>query len=136
MIVDSAYDPSMLFGTGGDGAVTDSTKTGAMKPISNYIQNNAHGAIIYSTRDRVTALRLTGEGSIIKVGPPSTQKSEQILFERLSDESSPESERMDLLEQLEYLSLAIVQAANYIREVELCSLTQYIEIYKRSDIEK
>jgi tetratricopeptide (TPR) repeat protein len=122
MIIDNADDLSVLDGP----SETESFS------ILKYIPDNAKGSIAYTTRSKENALRLTGEGTILQVSEMSMSDSKSLLRSKLRAETSDEESWTDLLEVLERLPLAIVQAASYIRQ-NSWSVSKYLRHFQSQD---
>jgi tetratricopeptide (TPR) repeat protein len=122
MIIDNADDLSLL----------DSSSEAESFSILKYIPDNAAGSIIYTTRSKKNALRLTGEGIILQISEMSMQDSKALLRSKLRAETSDEESWTDLLEVLERLPLAIVQAASYIRQ-NSWSVSRYLRHFQSQD---
>lgn len=122
MIIDNVDDMSVLDGL----SETESCS------ILKYIPNNAAGSILYTTRSKKNALRLTGEGNIIQISEMSMEDSKSLLRSKLRAETSNEELWIDLLEALERLPLAIVQAASYIRQ-NSWSISKYLRHFQSQD---
>lgn len=106
MIVDNADDLPNLFIDHSDGR----------KKIVSYLPKDAPNLILYSTRSKTSARQLATRGGVISVGPFNTEDSKCLLSEKLREAnlaSTPGEGWSEFLEELEYLPLAIVQAASY-----------------------
>ena len=83
--------------------------------LIDFIPQVPHGIVLVTTRDRTSGWALTGDYSIpIEVQSMGPVESLELLKGKLPIES--ETEAMELLEELEYVPLAISQAGAYIRE--------------------
>jgi len=109
LIVDIADDLPNLFIDHPDGR----------KKLLSYLPENSPNPILYSTRSKAVARQLVASGGIISVQPLSPSDSASILSDKLKSEGIPSTVGegyAHLLHELEYLPLAIVQAASYITE--------------------
>lgn len=116
MIVDNADDMSLLGDSREAQSSSSSVKVDHQDGLFKYIPNSGAGSILYTTRSKTNALRLTGEGKTIHISEMSIADSKSLLRTKLNGETSDEESWIDLLETVERLPLAIVQAASYIRQ--------------------
>ncbi|KAJ5533594.1 hypothetical protein N7494_010146 [Penicillium frequentans] len=111
----------------------------AKMPPVGYLPHSANGSIIITTRDRRVALDLVDDNCIVQIDP-MTQPEAVSLLDRMLGDQGKEPNRADVLklaETLEYMPLAIEQAAAYIRrQFPLYSIQQYIRDFERSDDER
>ena len=84
-------------------------------PLRQYLPQGLHGSILITSRDRGTAFSLTTkESDIINILPMSIEDAEALLDKKIPDDSSTKVERRHLIELLDFVPLAITQAAAYI----------------------
>ena len=106
------------------------------QPLLAYLPQGENGSTLITTRTRGAALTLVEESDIIAVEPMDGSDA-LLLFRkklRMPDDSKDIAE---LIAALEFMPLAIVQAAAYIsQKAPRCSVRQYIEKFQRSDKEK
>ncbi|KAJ5809181.1 uncharacterized protein N7503_001399 [Penicillium pulvis] len=123
------YEPQYL--EGGQG--------GAKMPPIEYLPHSANGCIMITTRDRRVALDFVTDSCIVQIDP-MTQPDAVSLLEIMLGEQGKEPNRTDVLklaETLEYMPLAIEQAAAYIRrQFPLYSIQQYLRDFGRNDGER
>ncbi len=85
------------------------------RPLLNYIPQTITESVLLTTRDRRAASWLsTGYGSAIAVDLMTPKDAEQLLLTKIPDGISSALERAELVRELDYLPLAITQAAAYI----------------------
>lgn len=109
MIVDNADDLPHLFVDHPDGR----------KDLMSYLPEDSPNSILYSSRTKTVACQLAAQGGIIFVEALSPEDSKSLLSEKLRTAgmaSAPGESWSELLADLEYLPLAIVQAASYMIE--------------------
>jgi tetratricopeptide (TPR) repeat protein len=99
------------------------------RSLASYLPECQHGSILFSTRDKAVALELTGQGKIILVDKLNPDDGKALLRKKLGSEQTNEDSWTDLLEEVEYLPLAIVQAASYIRQKSL-TVSRYLSNYQ------
>jgi tetratricopeptide (TPR) repeat protein len=118
---------------------SNSLNSGSARPLVSYLPQCQHGSILITTRSRSAALKLVEQRSIIAVEPMEevhaialfTTKLENL--EKLGTELR-EEDITELAAVLEFMPLAIVQAAAYISErAPRCSVRQYLERFRKGD---
>ncbi|KAJ5425957.1 Tetratricopeptide-like helical [Penicillium sp. CMV-2018d] len=107
------------------------------KPLLEYIPRSQNGSVIITSRSREVALKMVDHKGLVEVNP--MERSEALeLFQRKLGESqeSGSQESEQLVDALEFMPLAIVQAASYIRNLApLYSVSQYLTDFQKSDRE-
>ena len=85
-------------------------------PLVEYLPQTSHrGSILITSRNRDAAVRLTGSAAnLIHVPHMSKEDAVALLCKKLPDDYSSDDEKIELIELLESLPLAITQAASYI----------------------
>ena len=104
------------------------------QPPLRYLLESSTGSIIITSRNKGVALEITGNTTdLIDVQPMNMTEALVLLSNKLDiDTQSPDM--MRLVEELEYMPLAIVQAASYIiHHSPRCSVSQYLEKLQKSD---
>jgi pentatricopeptide repeat protein len=129
MILDNADDIQM-FGFGPRPSLPDTNRS---KPLHNYLPRSAKGSIVITTRDKRVSERLADREKSLEVLPLPAQESRQLLQQNLHSPHEWETEdASELLHTLEFLPLAITQAAAFIRE-NVISLAEYMKLLRKSD---
>jgi hypothetical protein len=86
-----------------------------------------------TTRSKGVALRIVEENDIIMVDPMNKIHAEA-LFEKKVRRQANQEDTTELMEALEYMPLAIVQAAAYIKQMApYSSVKQYLKEFRKSD---
>jgi tetratricopeptide (TPR) repeat protein len=115
MILDNADDLTLLSGCFAQDSEPEASST--LTDLFDYIPNcSSNGSILFTTRSKVNALQLTSQGKTIHVSKMSAEDSISLLRAKFSGEFSNEDGWKEMLVELEYLPLAIVQAASFIRQ--------------------
>ncbi|OAG09996.1 uncharacterized protein CC84DRAFT_459150 [Paraphaeosphaeria sporulosa] len=105
----------------------------ASRPLREYLPRCARGSILITTRNREAALKLVERRDTVTVGPMD-EPSALALFEKKLEIQCDSREVVELAAALEYMPLAIVQAAAYISEsAPRCSVATYLDEYKKSE---
>jgi hypothetical protein len=118
LVFDNADDIDMWIGK---------TEQGSSR-LMEYLPRSTQGSIIFTTRDRKTAVKLAGQ-NIIEVREMNETVATELLQKCLVNKDLVNN-RLDtttLLEQLTCLPLAIVQAAAYINENRI-ALVDYLSL--------
>ena len=106
------------------------------QPITAYLPQSQNGTILITSRNKDVALKLIEEKDIVVVQPMAPVHALS-LFEKKLRPLDQGDDTMELAAALEYMPLAIVQAAAYISQrAPRCSVQQYLEDYQKSDREK
>lgn len=107
---------------------------GAFKqPLLAFIPQCQHGLLIMATRSRSVASRIVDDSDIIAVNPMDESQASALMEKKLGMQANRE-DILKLTEALEFMPLAIVQAAAYIKcRAPRCSLPQYLEDLQRND---
>ncbi|KAL4965263.1 purine and uridine phosphorylase [Aspergillus stella-maris] len=121
LIFDNADDIDMWFGK----------SQGNTKPyrLSDYVPWSKTGSVLFTTRFKKVASKLAMQ-DVITVPEMDEAKALELLRERLVDKSllQDRDQAALLLKQLVYLPLGIVQAASYINENCLSTLSEYLSL--------
>ncbi|KAK2684397.1 hypothetical protein QWA68_016789, partial [Fusarium oxysporum] len=125
LVVDNADDMQTVMGSKG---VDDG--------LYRSLPHSDHGQILFTTRNRKLAVSVAGR-NILDVPAMSRDEARSYFKEALiQDVSSSDYQVMNhLLTLLEYLLLAITQAAAYMNENQI-SLTEYLQLFEKTDRDK
>jgi tetratricopeptide (TPR) repeat protein len=114
---------------------TNAVEADGSQPLLAYLPQSQSGSILITSRTKGAALKLVEESDMIAV-EPMEESHAAALFKKKLGHSDTEG-IADLVRALEFMPLAIVQAAAYIAErAPRCSVYQYLEEFRRSDSEK
>ncbi|KAJ5806306.1 uncharacterized protein N7503_003908 [Penicillium pulvis] len=107
---------------------------GAFKqPLSAFIPQCQHGLLIMTTRSRSVASKIVDDSDIIAVNPMDKSQASALMEKKLGIQANKE-DISKLIEALEFMPLAIVQAAAYIKcRAPRCSIPQYLETLQKTD---
>jgi tetratricopeptide (TPR) repeat protein len=116
------------------GLWTDTSRQGS-KRLIDYLPQNKRGSIIFTTRDKKTAVKLAPRG-IVEVPEMDETVGKQLLQKCLIDQDliNNQADVTALLVQLTYLPLAIIQATAYINENGI-SLGDYLSLLAEKEEE-
>jgi tetratricopeptide (TPR) repeat protein len=121
MVVDNADDDTVFFDR-------------STKALSEYIPQSENGRILITSRNRDLAYKLTGNHrSIIEVKPMNESDAMSLLGKKLGPDISRDN-APELLNALDYMPLAITQAAAYIQQrAPRMSVKQYLQVFRKSE---
>ncbi|KAK2763919.1 hypothetical protein FQN54_009538 [Arachnomyces sp. PD_36] len=129
MVLDNVDDPDGLFGKAG----TDATgqETGC---FANLLPQSSNGSILITSRRRDVSYRLTERVSdVVQVGPMD-QSDSLTLFKKKLDGDYDTDDGSELIQILDYMPLAIAQAAAYINQrAPLTTVSKYLHDIRKSD---
>ena len=130
LVLDNADDARFLF----EPVETDDARTVAGgRARMDYLPICAHGSIVITTRSRAVASELVDEQNTL-VLQPMKQSEALALAERKMGQSSDATVLRKLVNALEYMPLAIAQAAAYIKKrAPRCTVEQYMDKLEKSD---
>ncbi|MCJ1271350.1 hypothetical protein MMC22_011250 [Lobaria immixta] len=131
MVLDNADDQDTFFAKPVS-TVVDVERT---RPLSDYLPKNLQGLMLITTRDKRMSERLAGRHASIIV-PLMTISEAQKLFRSQFEPNhcwSDEDSR-SLLDALEYITLAITQAAAFLSQNNF-SLAEYLDMFRTNDSE-
>ncbi|KAH7342496.1 hypothetical protein BKA65DRAFT_400861 [Rhexocercosporidium sp. MPI-PUGE-AT-0058] len=131
----------MILDNADDIDVFQKTQDGSTKgnspnlPLSSYIPQSITGSVLVTTRDRsATSWLSTGYTSVIPINLMSPEEADQLLCARIHKGLSTEFDRTELVKELDYLPLAITQAAAYISANALrTNVSKYLVLYRHDE---
>ena len=102
--------------------------------LSDYLPQASNGSILITSRSQDVAYRLTGSrGSIVEVMPMDESDGLSLLQKKLSVETDKEEE-LELLKALDYMPLAISQAAAFIEQrAPRMTISRYLNDVRKSE---
>ncbi|KAL5360970.1 hypothetical protein BJX96DRAFT_175795 [Aspergillus floccosus] len=128
MVLDNADDDGVFF----RGNASDERGL-----LVRFLPQAAHGFILVTSRNRFAARNLVGsDGDVITVQPMNEEESVALLRARLLDPPSGESgeDERALVQALEYIPLALIQAAAYIaNRSPLINVSAYLRLFHESE---
>ncbi|KAJ5826076.1 hypothetical protein N7474_003214 [Penicillium riverlandense] len=119
----------------GPGDPKNSLLNASTKPLLEYLPRSLNGFVIITSRTREVALKMVDYKDLIEVKPMERSEALELLQRKLEQPGDSQESRQ-LVEELELIPLAIVQAASYIRNrAPRCSVSQYLRDFQNSDRE-
>ncbi|UPX11081.1 uncharacterized protein EKO05_0001705 [Ascochyta rabiei] len=134
MVLDNADDVSVFFHDIAQSRVAQSSDALWTEPLVNFLPQKSLGSILVTSRSYDVAYRLTGtETSIIKVGSMN-EKDAFALLQKKFDGTIEKDEATVLINALEFMPLALTQAAAFINcRKPRMSISRYVKEFRRSD---
>ncbi|KAJ5784706.1 uncharacterized protein N7503_009918 [Penicillium pulvis] len=103
------------------------------QPPLRYLFQSSNGSIIVTSRNKGVALNIARHSDIIEVQPMNEAEALNLLQRKLST-FAEQKDMIQLVKALDYMPLAIVQAAAYItHHMPRCSVSKYLEKVQKSD---
>ncbi|EGU80995.1 hypothetical protein FOXB_08470 [Fusarium oxysporum f. sp. conglutinans Fo5176] len=128
MVIDNADDLQLFFPQNESSKMKPNTD----KSLSQFIPQCAHGRVLITTRNMQVGSRLTKGKYPIEVGQMSDQEACQLLRQGIHQEDESEKDLLQLSSRLEFLPLALVQAAAFIQENSITA-NEYLELLDGSE---
>ncbi|CAG8108423.1 unnamed protein product [Penicillium nalgiovense] len=115
-------------------AQANAQKHAPTQPPLRYLLGSSNGSIIVTSRNKGVALEIAShKKNLIDVQPMNTAEA-LVLIQKKLDSSTETEDLAQLVEKLEFMPLAIVQAASYIaHRSPRCSALQYLAKLQQSD---
>ena len=103
--------------------------------LGQFLPTNTQGLILITTRDKRVGERLGVRGKTIRVGAMTMPEGQQLLRSYLPSKIEIEDNELgELVSSLDYIPLAITQAAALITENGI-NIQEYLEMFRSSDEE-
>ena len=128
MVVDNADDSAVFF------PLLDTAQTTAVEPLSDFLPQSPNGSILITSRSQDVARRLTGRGDyLVEVKSMDEGEALALLQTKLGSNANGH-DAIELLQALDFMPLAITQAAAYIEQrAPRMTISRYLEEVRRSD---
>ncbi|RYP64315.1 hypothetical protein DL771_008817 [Monosporascus sp. 5C6A] len=133
MIIDNADDLS-VFSPSGKGKAREDNLSTARAPLLEFLPQSSNGSILITSRNRDVAFQLTGSyADIIRI-PPMEQAHALALLRIKLGGSVEHDDAVALIEALDYMPLAIAEAAAYISQrAPRATVSRYLQDLRRGD---
>jgi tetratricopeptide (TPR) repeat protein len=137
LVLDNVDDARFLLSgqANGDGQGQGQTTNAQIirRPLCEYLPHCERGSILITTRNEEAALKLVEQRDIVSVEPMDETEA-QALFKKKLRAQGDNSDIAELAAALEYMPLAIVQAAAYISQrAPRYSVAKYLEEFGKSE---
>ncbi|GKT48975.1 nephrocystin-3 [Colletotrichum spaethianum] len=133
MVLDNADDVDVFFPRSNREQNVPVTSQ-ARQPLASFLPQSSSGMILVTSRSRDVAERLTGSSwNVLSLEAMEEYQAQKLLRNKLQ-EMHDEDVVPELLQALEYMPLAITQAAAYIlRRAPRMSPSKYLEEFRKSE---
>jgi hypothetical protein len=109
----------------------------AGQPLQQYLPRKQNGSILITSRTLEAALELIDDKRDIIAIDPMVETDAQALFRKKLGDDGNSEDIAELAAALEFIPLAIVQAAAYISDPDRgCSVRQYLNEFQKNDRKK
>jgi hypothetical protein len=128
MVIDNADDASVFLHS------VDESKIG---DLSEYLPQSQNGSILVTSRSRDVAFRITGDTrDIIPIDPMDERVAADLLRKKLQGDYN-ENDAKKLLHALDYMPLAVTQAAAFISQRSPhITLSKYLQNLQKNDTDR
>jgi tetratricopeptide (TPR) repeat protein len=114
--------------------------TGADRSLRDYLPQSPNGSILITSRSREAALKLVNQRDIISVEPMDSTHAQALFETKLGKKDGQHHDSQNVAElaaALDFIPLAIVQAAAYVSDPGRgCSVQQYFNEFQKNDRKK
>ncbi|KEY64848.1 hypothetical protein S7711_10081, partial [Stachybotrys chartarum IBT 7711] len=131
MVLDNADDMQLFFGAPSTVALS-SAESSKADNLSAYLPECRQGCLVVTTRNKQLGVRLAQGQQPVEVTQMNENESVQLLRTKLDDMSTASADLSSLASRLEYLPLALAQAASFIQETCITAL-KYLQLLGDSD---
>ncbi|KAJ5604792.1 hypothetical protein N7510_009946 [Penicillium lagena] len=133
LVLDNVDDDELLSKPSSDQRQVDGQRDTSTQPPLRYLLESSNGSIIVTSRNKRVALDIASHKNIIEVQPMNEAEALDLLQKKLN-KHIVDDDIVLLVEALDFIPLAIVQAAAYIaNRSPRCSVAQYLEEFRNSD---
>lgn len=123
LVIDNADDMQLFFPHNEPSKLKANTESG----MAQFIPQCPHGNVLITTRNMQVGSRLTKGKFPIEVGKMDENEATQLLRQGLQEGDESEKTLVELSSRLEFLPLALVQAAAFIQENSI-TVGEYLEL--------
>ncbi|KAH7236573.1 hypothetical protein BKA59DRAFT_460104 [Fusarium tricinctum] len=133
MVIDNADDMTMFLQPSESVTSSGITMT-TQQGFASYLPNTAKGVILITTRNKKLGVKLTrGKGHCdVKIDRMQDDESQVLLRQKLPEQDYPVEQLLALASRLEYLPLALVQAAAFMKTQSM-SISRYLDHLNTDD---
>ncbi|KAK2794333.1 hypothetical protein FQN52_008691 [Onygenales sp. PD_12] len=136
MVLDNADDVQMFFGPDSSLPSThaEPSEFRAGTQLRHYIPNSSHGAILVTSRNKSAAVKFTKSigADIISVDGMDGKECNDLIRTKLGGESLDPDDVTRLMDRLEHVPLAIIQAVSFLQHTSF-SISRYLELLDEGD---
>jgi len=129
LVLDNVDDARFLL----DRPAASTNANTASKPLREYLPHCQRGSILVTTRNKAAALNLVNQRDVVNVDPMDEAQA-LALFEKKLGAQGDSGDVAELATALEYMPLAIVQAAAYISQrAPRYPVAKYLDEFRKSE---
>ena len=132
LVIDNADDENLFFG---ENENRGQTSYRSSDKLAQYFPQRLNGSILLTTRNRMLGVKFATVRGVVTIPEMSVLESKSLLLENLEEGDYDDHELTELVEVLENLPLALVQAAAFIGEKSQL-ISEYLQTYRGSDWSK
>jgi tetratricopeptide (TPR) repeat protein len=133
LVLDNLDDARFLLRVQADERGQSADLKSAARPLREYLPSCERGSILITTRNGEAALRLVEQRDIVSVAPMDKAEALALLKKKLGAQGDT-SDIAELAAALEYMPLAIVQAAAFISQrAPRYPVAKYLEDFRKSE---
>ncbi|KAJ5166376.1 uncharacterized protein N7482_005157 [Penicillium canariense] len=134
LVLDNVDDDELLRKPLATRAEAEANAQYSTQPPLRYLLEGSNGSIIITSRNKRVASEIAGhERNLVDVQPMDMAEALALLQNKL-DSGTERADLSQLVKELEFMPLAIIQAASYIaHHSPRCSVSQYLEKLRQSD---
>ena len=129
MIIDNADDEKLFYG---EDENRGQEPFSSFQRLAQYFPRRLNGSILLTTHNRILEVKFATVRGVITISEMSISESKSLLVGNLEEGDHDDQDLTDLVEILENLPLALVQAAAFIGE-RFQSIGDYLQMYRESD---
>ena len=133
MVAGNADDENFFFGE--DENSRRRSYYSSSSKLTQYVPQRLNGSILLTTRNRMVGVKFATVRGVITIPEMSVPGSKNLLVENLEEGAYDDHKLTDLVEVLEDLPLALVQAAAFIGDKSQL-ISEYLQTYRGSDWSK
>lgn len=143
LILDNVDDAGFLFETRSisQNGQTNNIDGGNVRPLVSYIPRRPNGSILITSRSKNAVLKLVEQRNIIELEPMSKEDALMLFKNKLGghdgdndNDNDNDDEVTELVTALDFMPLAIVQAAAYISQRKpRYSVKRYLQNFRKGD---
>ncbi|KAI9818975.1 MAG: hypothetical protein M1832_004143 [Thelocarpon impressellum] len=134
MVIDNADDVDMFFDPAQPTRQADTSVDQANTDpgLAQYVPECSHGAILVTTRNKQAGVKLAMGRGLIEIPMMDEEETKGLVLKRLATQNLNADGLSELVEQLERLPLALVQASAFMLE-QTIGLEEYLELLRPED---
>ena len=122
LVVDNADDFDMLYKAGGP-------------RLADWLPRSGNGSILMTTRSEKVGISFATASNVVRLENLAAEDACAMIASKLPNNASGDADYATLAKELEYIPLALVQAAAFI-SINGLQITEYLDLYRANDAAK